>query len=177
MLVPLLAWHPGSCFVRIQRSQSPLKRHWPLGIITSGKDRNFRSLRTPSRQTLRFPEPLTGPLSCKILQQLWYAWSMNLVANEPALFTCCTKTLPDDRTMVQHSIHIDLHAGSLTALHHGCESFFISRTRCEVVGHGLVAGPPGAALNMLLGWLEVGPDGARARVDKRLLGNQDKEAS
>jgi hypothetical protein len=32
-------------------------------------------------------------------------------------------------------------------------------------------------LNMLLGWLEVDPDGARARVDKRLLGNQDKEAS
>ena len=55
-----------------------------------------------------------------------------------------------DRTMVQHGIHIDLHARSLTSAHHGGETVFIARTAGEIIGHRLVASPPRATLNMFL---------------------------
>ena len=58
------------------------------------------------------------------------------------------------RAVVQHGVHVDLHVGPLAALDHRREAALVAAAAREVVAHGLVAGPPGRALDMLLALLE-----------------------
>lgn len=52
--------------------------------------------------------------------------------------------------MVQHRIHIDLHARAAAALHHLRECLLVSGAAREVVGHRLVASPPRRSLDVFL---------------------------
>lgn len=58
------------------------------------------------------------------------------------------------RAVVQHGVHVDLHVGPPAALDHRREAALVAAAAREVISHGLVAGPPGRALDVLLALLE-----------------------
>mmetsp|Transcript_15882 Transcript_15882/g.43191 ORF Transcript_15882/g.43191 Transcript_15882/m.43191 type:complete len:385 (+) Transcript_15882:461-1615(+) len=55
------------------------------------------------------------------------------------------------RDVVEDGVDVDVHAGSLAALHHVDKGALVARAAHELVGHRLVARPPGVPLDVLVG--------------------------